>query len=96
MKGRETKRNTEQRRMPSVNVAFFIVISMTVLLGLTINFRAYQTMKIESTENDQLSIKAKSLSDENLQLQEEVNDLKTDRRAVEREAKRLGISLRPN
>jgi len=82
--------------MPSVNVAFFIVISMTVLLGLTINFRAYQTMKVESTENDQLSIKAKSLSDENLQLQEEVNDLKTDRRAIEREAKRLGISLRPN
>ena len=82
--------------MPSVNVAFFIVISMTVLLGLTINFRAYQTMKLESIENDQLSIKAKSLSDENLQLQEEVNDLKTDRRAVEREAKRLGISLRPN
>jgi len=82
--------------MPSVNVAFFIVISMTVLLGLTINFRAYQTMKLESIENDQLTIKAKSLSDENLQLQEEVNDLKTDRRAVEREAKRLGISLRPN
>ena len=79
-----------------MNVAFFIVISMTVLLGLTINFRAYQTMKLESIENDQLSIKAKSLSDENLQLQEEVNDLKTDRRAVEREAKRLGISLRPN
>jgi len=96
MKSREIKRNTEQRRMPSVNVAFLLVIAMTVLLGLTINFRAYQTMKIESTENDQLSIKAKSLSDENLQLQEEINDLKTDRRTVEREAKRLGISLRPN
>ncbi len=96
MKSRETKRNAEQRRMPSVNIAFLLVISMTVLLGLTINYRAYQTMKVESSENEQLSIKAKSLSDENLQLQEEINDLKTDRRAVEREAKRLGISLRPN
>ena len=66
---------------------------MTLMLGLTINYRAYSTMNVEVVENDQLTTKIQSLTDENLQLQDEINDLKTDPKVVEREARKLGIPL---
>lgn len=69
------------------------MIGMTLMLGLTINYRAYSTMRIEIQENDQLSTKIQSLTDENLQLQDEINNLKTDPKVIEREAKKLGIPL---
>lgn len=96
MKRRQPQRNTRKRKAPSLRLATTLVIGMTLLLGLTINYRAYETMRLESVENDQLSTKMQSLTDENLQLQEEINDLKTDRKTVEREAKRLGIPVRSN
>lgn len=73
--------------------AFVIVIGMTLMLGLTINYRAYTTLKVEAIENDQLSTKIQNLTDENLQLQDDINNLKTDPKVIEREAKKLGIPL---
>lgn len=48
-------------------------------------------MHEEVTENDQLTVKIQSITDENLQLQEEIHNLKSDARVVQREAQRLGI-----
>jgi cell division protein FtsB len=96
MKRREVKKISGKKKAPSLRLAFTLVLGMTMLLGLTINYRAYQTMRREAIEHEQLNEKAKSLTDENLQLQEEINDLKTDRKTVEREAKRLGIPVRSN
>lgn len=73
--------------------AFAIVIGMTLMLGLTINYRAYSTMKVEVVENEQLSTKIQNLTDENLQLQDDINNLKTDPKVIEREAKKLGIPM---
>lgn len=81
-----------QRKAP-LWAAFVIVIGMTLMLGLTINYRAYSTMKVEVVENEQLSTKIQNLTDENLQLQDDINNLKTDPKVIEREAKKLGIPL---
>ena len=84
----------KQTRKAALWVPFVIVIAMTSMLGLTINYRAYATKDVEAQEHNQLSEKIQSLTDENLQLQDEINDLKTDPRVIEREAKKLGIPLR--
>ncbi len=52
-------------------------------------------MSGEIRENDQLSTQIQSLTDENLQLQDEIHNLKTDPKVIEREAKRLGMALAP-
>lgn len=95
MRQRATNRTTKSQpvRKASIWAAVAIVIGMTLMLGLTINYRAYSTMRIEIQENDQLSTKIQSLTDENLQLQDEINNLKTDPKVIEREAKKLGIPL---
>ena len=90
---KQTANNTKQTRKAPIWAAVAIVIGMTLMLGLTINYRAYSTMRIEIQENDQLSTKIQSLTDENLQLQDEINNLKTDPKVIEREAKKLGIPL---
>lgn len=63
------------------------------MLGLAINYRAYSTMKVGVVQNGELSTKIQNLTDENLQLQDDINNLKTDPRVIEREAKKLGIPL---
>ncbi len=92
-RGSSTKK-TQTRKAP-IWAAVVIVLGMTLMLGLTINYRAYTTMSGEIRENDQLSTQIQSLTDENLQLQDEIHNLKTDPKVIEREAKRLGMALAP-
>ena len=95
MRQRVTNKTTKTQpvRKAPIWAAVAIVLGMTLMLGLTINYRAYSTMSVEVQENDQLSTKIQSLTDENLQLQDEINSLKTDPKVIEREAKKLGIPL---
>ncbi len=95
MRQAHTKRpaKTQPTRKTPLWAAFVIVIGMTLMLGLTINYRAYSTMNVEVVENEQLSTKIQNLTDENLQLQDDINNLKTDPKVIEREAKKLGIPL---
>ena len=74
-------------------MAFTIMIAITLMLGVTINYKSYSRMSQEVGENDQLSVRLQALMDENLQLQDEIHDLKTDPKVIEREAKRLGINV---
>jgi cell division protein FtsB len=67
-------------------VGFAIVISMALMLGLSINYRSFTLMNGEIRENEQLTIRIQSIADENLQLQEEIHNLKSDVRVVRREA----------
>ncbi|MBX7055870.1 MAG: septum formation initiator family protein [Pyrinomonadaceae bacterium] len=93
MRTRKPSKTAETRRAPAVPMwaAFAIVISISVMLCLTINYRAFSVMTGEQTEHDQLSTKIQSITDENLQLQEEIHSLKSDARVIEREARRLGL-----
>ena len=71
-----------------------IVISIFVMLGVSINFRAFSEMREESNQNVHLAAQIQNLMDENLALQEEIHTLKSDPNAIQREARRIGIGLR--
>lgn len=71
--------------------AFTIPIALTFMLCLTINFRAYSELSIETTENSALETRIQSVTSENLSLQEEIHYLKNDAGTVEREARKFGL-----
>lgn len=61
------------------------------MLMVSINFRAFTEMNEESNQNVRLSSQIQNLMDENLALQEEIHNLKTNPNVIRREAKRLGL-----
>jgi hypothetical protein len=65
------------------------------MLIISINFRAFSEMRAEVDQHGRLSVQIQSLIDENLALQDEIHTLKSDPRAIEREAKRIGIGVKP-
>ncbi len=74
---------------------FVVIASMTFMLCMAINLRAYSEMSAEMEQNQRLSVQLESLTNENLSIQEEVHNLKIDSRFVEQEARKIGLS-RPN
>ena len=74
---------------------FVVVVSITLMLCLAVNFRAFSEMSAEARQNNQLSTDVEKLSVENLALQEEIHNLKNDSQTIEREARKIGMS-RPN
>ena len=76
-------------------LVFAVIASLTCMLCLTINFRAFSEMSQEMSQNQTLTSQMEILTNENLSLQEEIHSLKSDPRAIEREARRIGMS-RPN
>lgn len=63
------------------------------MLCVSVNFRAISAFRAETDQNAVLSGQIQNLLDENLALQEEIHLLKTDPRAIEREARRIGIAV---
>ncbi len=74
---------------------FAVVAAITCMLCMAINLRAFSEMSVELEQNERLSLALEQLSTENLGLQSEVHLIKTDSYAVEREARKIGMS-RPN
>lgn len=74
---------------------FAIIASITFMLCMAINLRAYSEMSRETTQFQQLNNEIEQLSNENLIIQQEIHDLKSDPRSIEREARKIGMS-RPN
>ncbi|CAN5388705.1 hypothetical protein BH20ACI1_BH20ACI1_10520 [soil metagenome] len=74
---------------------FAVFTSITFMLCLAINLRAFSEMNAEMQLNESLSVQLEQLSNENLLIQEEIHNLKTDSRTIEREARKIGMS-RPN
>ena len=74
---------------------FTVIAAITFMLCMAINLRAFSEMSAELDQNERLSVVLEQLSNENIGLQSEVHSLKTDSRAVEREARKIGMS-RPN
>lgn len=71
---------------------FTVIVAMTFLLCLTINLRAFSEMNQEVEHNQKLGVEVDQLTNENLTLQEEIHNLKTDSNTIEREARKLGMS----
>lgn len=74
---------------------FVVVVSITLMLCLAVNFRAFSEMSAEAEQNTQLSTDVEKLSVENLALQEEIHNLRNDTETIEREARKIGLG-RPN
>jgi len=90
----KTRKKAAQRTQTSTPQWFFfaVVVSITLMLCLAINFRAYSEMSAEASEHQQLSTSVENLSVENLALQEEIHNLKNDSETIEREARKIGMS----
>lgn len=74
---------------------FTVVVLITFMLCLAINFRAIAEMNEEVEQHERLNINIENLSAENLALQEEIFRLQNDSGTIEREARKIGM-IRPN
>lgn len=95
------KRSTATRRKAAAErkskrtpqwAAFAIIVTMTSMIALAINFRAYSTMSKEASQHDVLNTQIENLTTENLALQDEIHNIKSDSRTIEREARKIGLS----
>jgi len=97
MKGR---RNTTKDRTSKTRpqrpfwISALVVVVLTGTLFVAITYRSFSAVTAEVHENEQLNSMIQNLTDENLQLQDEIHSLKTDPKVIEREAKRLGIAVK--
>ena len=91
---RSAKAAVKQRRTAPWWLSCAIVVSIFVMIGVSINFRAFTEMQEEAGRNTQLAGQIQNLMDENLALQEEIHSLKTDPNSIAREAKRIGMNLK--
>ena len=71
---------------------YVVIASITCMLCMAINLRAFSEMSAELEQNERLSLAVEQLTNENLGLQGEVHNLKTDSLTVEREARKIGMS----
>ena len=62
-----------------------------LVLCFTINFRAFTELNREVKEHDTLNQEIEKLTDENLNLQEEIYYLHNDSSVIEREARKFGF-----
>ena len=88
-----TRSTTKRNSNPAARryVAFAIVTAMAIMLCLTINYRAFSELSREVDENQNLSWQIQNLTTENLDLQEEIHNLKNDPQSIMREAQKMGL-----
>lgn len=70
---------------------FAVVVFITFMLCLTINFRAFSELTSEMEQNQKLNIEVDQLMNQNLMIQEEIHSLKNDSKVIEREARKLNM-----
>jgi hypothetical protein len=68
-----------------------IGVSLTLMICLTVNFRAFSELNHEQNQHSTLNSEIVFMTKENLLLQEEIHYLKTDPKVIEREARKLGL-----
>lgn len=88
---RNLKRVSDTKNSRSQWLGIGIVALLTLMLCLTINYRAFSEFGIESTENKSLEQRIESVTTNNLSLQEQIHYLKNDPDTVAREARKFGL-----
>ena len=86
-KDQQNRTNQKKSQWWGIGVA----ATLTLLLCLTINYRAFSELGKESSENETLEKRIQNVTTENLGLQEKIHYLKNDPETVEREAKKFGF-----
>lgn len=88
---RTKKRNQQKAETPKWFI-FTVIVLITFMLCLAINFRAFSEVRGQTAEHNQLNTQIENLTNGNLVLQEEIQNLKHDSRTIEREARKIGMS----
>lgn len=63
---------------------------LTIMICLTVNFRAFTEYSKETRDNEILNDQIQSLTTDNITLQEEIHSLKNDPKTIESEARKFG------
>lgn len=72
-------------------VSYGATAIFVIVLGLTINFRAYTELSREIEQNESLNSQIDEITSDNLGLQEEIYYLQNDSEVIKREAKKFGF-----
>jgi predicted nucleic acid-binding Zn-ribbon protein len=72
-------------------IPFGATALLTVLVCVTINFRAFTERNREIEQNESLNSEIEKITSDNLDLQEEIYYLQNDSSTIEREAKKFGF-----
>lgn len=94
-KPRRAKTAMRSEIITSQWIVFVVITTISFMLCLAINLRAYSEMSREIKENQTLSSEVERLTIENQAIQQEIENLRSDERTIEREARKIGMS-RPN
>jgi cell division protein FtsB len=92
------KRKMVKPKRKSDYPLWFPLILVCLLLGMiavAVNMRAYADLKSQDEQHDELLGEFEKITEENLALEAEIKNLKSDPATIEREARRIGMS-RPN
>lgn len=68
-----------------------VAIFLTLMVCLTINFRAFSEYRKEAAAQSALEVKIQSTTSENLAIQEQIHYLKNDQKTVEKEVRKFGL-----
>jgi cell division protein FtsB len=99
--GRKTvtvkRKSVKSKRKSDYPIWFPLILICLVLgmIGVAVNMRAFAQMRSESEQHNKLLGEFEKISEENLALEAEIKNLKSDPATIEREARRIGMS-RPN
>jgi cell division protein FtsB len=85
-----TKINNREGATPQWFV-FTVIVFVTFMLCLAINFRAFSELGVEAGQNEKLTAEVETLMNQNSAIQEEIKSLKSDPKMIEREARKLGM-----
>jgi len=91
LRGRGGSKSGTKQSTPQWFV-FAVVVLITFMLCLAINFRAFSEVRKQTAEYSELNTEIEKLTTNNLVLQEEIQDLKNDDRTIAREARKIGMS----
>ena len=86
-------RKAKAKQNKKVNTQWWtigVAVTLTVMLCLTINYRAFSELSGENVENENLEKRIQSVTEENLALQEQIHYLRNDPGTIEREAGKFG------
>jgi hypothetical protein len=72
-------------------VAPVVAGSLSLMICLTINYRAYSNLKEETSQKQALIEQIESVKNKNLDLQEDIYKFRKDPRTIKLEAKKLGL-----
>ncbi len=92
-KRQKTKVSMKSNRESTTPQWFFfaVVVFITFMLCLTVNFRAFSELSLEMGENQKLNSEIEQLKNRNQAIEQEIDKLKTDQKMIEREAHKLGM-----